>query len=58
MTDQEVIPVGVGVCNAVRGVLTIDENQRTAVGGNDCYDYTQTENIKHFYYCILSECTV
>jgi PHP family Zn ribbon phosphoesterase len=59
MTDQEVVPVGVGVSNAVRGDLTIGRIKGLLlVGTTDCYEYTQTENIKHFDDCILSECTV
>jgi hypothetical protein len=52
MTDQEM-----GVSNAVRGVFTIGgTGEPLLVGTTDCYEYTKTENIKHFGYCVLSDC--
>lgn len=49
MTDQEMILAGVGVSNAVRGVLTIGGTRELLlVGTIDCYDYTKTENIQAF----------
>jgi hypothetical protein len=52
MTDQEM-----GVSNAVRGVFIIGgTGELLLVGTTDCYEYTKTENIKHFEYCVLSDC--
>jgi hypothetical protein len=49
MTDQEMIPAGLGVSNAVRVVLTIGRSRELLlVGTTDCYEYTKTENVKHF----------
>ena len=57
MTDQESILRG--VCNAVRGVLTIGGTRELLlVGSMDCYEYTKTENVKHFEYCVLSDGTL
>jgi hypothetical protein len=48
----------VGICNAVRGVLIVGGTRGLLlVGTTDCYEYTKTENIKHFEYCVLSDCT-
>ena len=57
MADQEMILVGVGVSNKMRGVLTIGGTRKLLlVGTTDCCEYTKTENIKHFEYCVLSDC--
>jgi len=59
MTDQEMILARVGVSNAVRGVLPIGgARELLLVGTTDSYEYTKTENIKHFEYCVLSDCTL
>ena len=59
VTDQEMIPAGVGLSKMVRGVLTIGGTRvLLLVGATDCYNYTQTETIKNFEYCVLSEFTV
>lgn len=59
MTFQEMILAGVGVSNAVRGVLPIGgTGELLLVGTTYCYEYTKTDNIKHFEYCVLSDCTL
>ena len=59
MADREMVPPRAGVSNAVRGVLIIGGTRGPLlVGTTDFYGYTKTENIKHFGYCVLSDCTL
>ena len=50
---------GGGISNTVRGVLIVGGTRGLLlVGTTDCYEYTKTEKIKHFEYCVLSDCTL
>jgi hypothetical protein len=57
-TDDEMITAE-GWCDAVRGTAGCRWICWTTVGRSDVlfYEYTQTENIKHFEQCVVSECT-
>lgn len=44
---------------AVRGLLATRRNTRPlSVGVSDCSTTTQTENIKHFQWRVMSDCTM